>query len=336
MFTTGELAKQVQGQLEGPADLQITGINAMNAAQAGQVTFIRDKARQGDWPASQASAALVGPEVDVPPGEGKAFIRVKNANIAVALALEYFAPPAIKPAMGVHPSAIVHPQASVHPEAFVGPLCVIGKGAVIGRGCILHANVTVMDESTIGEDSELYPGVVVRERCIVGRKCMFHSNVNIGADGFGFRASPDGRGIVKIPQIGNVIIGDEVELGAGTCVDRAKFASTTIGSGTKIDNLCQIAHNCQIGRCCIIAGHCAIGGSAVIEDGVMMGGGVHIKDQLRIGRGASIAACGVVMDDIPAGQKWGSYPAQDLRQTLREIATLRKLPDMVKQWRNKF
>lgn len=335
-LTTGEIARHVQGELIGPADLPVSGINAMAAAQKGQLTFIRDKARQGDWASSQASAAFVGPQVDVQPGEGKAFIRVKNADVAVAQALELFAPPAVGPETGIHPSAVIHPQARIDASARIGPLCYVGRDVTVGARAVLHANVTVLDESSIGDDTVLYPGVIIRERCVIGRRCLFHANVSVGADGFGFRPSPDGRGIVKIPQIGGVIIHDDVELGAGTCVDRAKFDQTVIGQGTKIDNLCQIAHNCQVGRFCIIAGHVALGGSVVMGDGVMVGGGSIFKDQVRVGNGAGVAGGSMVMDDIPPGEKWGGQPAQDLRQTLREIAVIRKLPDILKQWRNKL
>ena len=162
--------------------------------------------------------------------------------------------------------------------------------------------------------------------------CIIHSNVSIGADGFGFRPSEDGRSLVKVPQIGNVVIGNAVEIGANTCVDRGKFSSTIIGDGTKIDNLVQIAHNCNIGRSCVIAGTTGLAGGVTLEDGVMVGGGVSIKEQCTLHTGCKIGAGTGIMNDVPAGKTMLGYPAQDAKDMLKEWAVVRRF---VKEFSNK-
>lgn len=330
MPTTREIAEHVQGTLLGADDLTLHGMDNLATAKADQLTFIRDASYAPDWATSEAGAAIVGPDVSLEPGDGRALIQVKNADLAVAKALALFAPPHVMPDKGIDHSAIVSPLAKIDPSVRIGPNCSIGRHVKIESGTILHAGVTLMDHAVVGQNCVLYPGVVIREHCTIGDRCILHPNVVIGADGFGYRPSPDGKSIIKIPQIGTVRIDDDVELGACTCVDRGKFAATTIGSHTKIDNLCQIGHNCQIGSCCIIAGQAGLAGSVIVEDGVMMGGKVAIKDHIRIGQGARIAAGSMIMEDVPPGGTWGGIPAQDLREALRQIAAIRKLPDMLK------
>jgi UDP-3-O-[3-hydroxymyristoyl] glucosamine N-acyltransferase len=165
----------------------------------------------------------------------------------------------------------------------------------------------------------------------VGNRVILASGVAIGTDGFGYRPSPDGRGIAKIPHIGTVVIEDDVEIGANSCVDRGKFGATRIGAGTKIDNVCQIGHNVEIGRCVVISGLTGVAGSTKIGYGSRIGGGCGIADLLTIGRGVSLAARSGVMSDIPDGSTWGGFPAQDIRMALREIALIRKLPEWHRQ-----
>jgi UDP-3-O-[3-hydroxymyristoyl] glucosamine N-acyltransferase len=173
--------------------------------------------------------------------------------------------------------------------------------------------------------------VVVRERCRLGRRLLLHPNVTIGADGFGYEPAPDGSGLVKVPHIGTVIIEDDVEIGAGSCVDRAKFGATVIGAGTKIDNLVQIAHNCRIGRNCVIAALSGLSGSVTVGDGARIAGAVGIVDHVSIGSGATIGAGAGVMKDVPPGETQLGGPAVEIRQALRQMAAIRKLPDWMQQ-----
>jgi UDP-3-O-[3-hydroxymyristoyl] glucosamine N-acyltransferase len=169
----------------------------------------------------------------------------------------------------------------------------------------------------------------------MGDYCIIHPNVTIGSDGFGYRPSPDGLGLVKIPQIGTVEIGDGVEIGAGSCVDRGKFGATTIGDSTKIDNLVQIAHNCKIGRSCVMTGQCALAGSVTLGDGVIMGGRAGVRDHVTVGAGAKLGAGTVVLSDVAPGKTLLGFPAGDYRQTLRIWAAQKQLPDLIKQKKKK-
>lgn len=333
--TTAAIAKLVQGQLTGPADLSIQGVESLDLAKVGQLTFIGEASYLSRWPESQASAALVSESLKdgAQQVDGKAIIYVKNADLAMAQVLELFAPPMVQPQPGIHASAIVDPTAKLGQDVRVGPGCVIGAHVSIGAGTVLQSSVTVMDHTTVGENCVFWPGVVVRDRCSVGNRCILHPNAVIGADGFGYRPSADGLGIVKIPQIGTVEIHDDVEIGAGTCVDRGKFSATVVGQGSKLDNLVQIGHNCRIGRCVVIAGGCAIAGSVTIGDGAMLGGMIAMADHLTIGRGARLAGGAQVMNDVPAGETWGGSPAQPLRDAVQQHLAVRKLPALLKQFK---
>jgi UDP-3-O-[3-hydroxymyristoyl] glucosamine N-acyltransferase len=332
-LTTRRIAEQVGGELTGPPDLAIAGLAQVEEAVAGQLVLLQTPAHAGAWPASHASAALVGRDVTVAPDAHRALIRVADFDAAMIALLRLFQPPPARPQPGVHPSAVVDSSAMLGSGVAIGPHCFIGPRVRLGDGCILHARVTIMDDALVGSASELYPGAVVRERCELGRRVIVHPNAVIGADGFGFRPAPDGRGLVKVPQIGTVCIGDDVEIGAGTCIDRGTFGATTIASGTKIDNLCQIGHNCRIGRACAFAAQVGIAGSTTVGDGVLMGGKAGIRDHLTIGAGAQLAAYAAVMNDVPPGARWAGYPAMEARDTMRQVAAVRALPALLRPLR---
>ena len=329
-YTVQRIAEHVSGEVIGPGDQEIFGVNQVDDAQEGQLTFIGSAAFASRWSASKASAALVSKAIDVEPGAGRAIIRVENADTAMALVLELFSPAVPKPPAGVHATAVVDPTASLRQDARIGAHVYVGPRTVIGDRSVIHPNVSVMDDVNIGADCVLWPGVVIRERCQLGDRCILHPNVSIGADGFGYRLDPNGHGVLKIPQIGLVVVGSDVEIGAGTCVDRGKFAATTIGDGTKIDNLCQIAHNCRIGRSCLIAGEVGLAVSVTLGDGVIMGGKASIRDHVTVGDGAMIAAQAAVAKDMPSGAKWAGVPADDARDVIRRHIAMTKLPQLIK------
>jgi len=329
-LTTGQIAEQVAGELLGPDELTVDRIARITEAGPGAIVIVGDESYARHWPTCHATAALAPRGLDLTPGDGQAVIRVADPDLAAAAIAEHFAPPRPTPEPGIHPTAIVDPEASVADDARLGPHAVVGPRARIGPRTVIHANVTVLDEVTIGADCVIWPGCVIRERCVLGDRVTLHPNVTIGADGFGYRPAPDGSGMVKIPQISHVEIGDDVEIGASTCIDRGKFTPTTIGMGAKIDNLCQIAHNCKIGRFVVIAGMAGLAGSITIGDGCQIGGMVAIKDHVTIGPGAKLAGCSQVMSDVPAGQTWAGSPAREARLAIREYAAIRKLPDLVK------
>jgi UDP-3-O-[3-hydroxymyristoyl] glucosamine N-acyltransferase len=182
-----------------------------------------------------------------------------------------------------------------------------------------------MDDVVIGNNTTIWSGTVVRERCVIGDYCILHPNVTIGADGFGFRPSPDGRGLIKIQHIGNVIIGNGVEIGANSCVDRGKFSATIVGDGCKIDNLVQIGHNSKMGRSCIMAGASGLAGSVTLGDGVVVGGGACISDHVTLGNGVQVGGGSGVMSDFEDGKKILGYPAVEARDMLKQWVALRNL-----------
>jgi len=330
-LTASQIAQLVEGQLLGDGQVSVAGLETLDFAGPDHLTFIGDNKHAERWTTCKARIALLDRKVKLDPGQGRTLIAVDHVDLAMAKLLEYFSPTPPEVAVGVHPSCTIHPTAEIGAGCRVGPGCVIGPRVKIGPDCTLHSRITLMDDSSVGAQTEIFPGVVIRERCHIGSACLLSSNVVIGTDGFGYRPSPDGRSLVKIPHIGGVRIGNAVELGANTCVDRGKFSDTVIGDGTKIDNLVQIAHNCRIGRCVVIAGCTGVAGSVTIGDGVQIGGGVDIRDHLTIGPGAKIAGGAQLMNDVPAGETWAGSPAQDHRDAVRQYVAVRQLPELMKK-----
>jgi len=334
-YTTKQICRVVNGTLEGSPTVIITGVDHISEATADQLTFIGEKKYIKLWDPSAASAAIVDEKLSVEPGPGRALIRVADADLALANVLKLFEADTPKCTPGIHSAAVVDATAIIGKGAAIGAGCYVGPGVVIGNHTTLYPNVTVLDDTRIGKETIIWSGTVIRERCRIGNHCIIHPNVTIGADGFGFRPSPDGHGLVKIPQIGVVKIGDDVEIGAGSCIDRGKFGATTIGDGTKIDNLIQIAHNCKIGRFCAMSGQCGLAGSVTLGDGVIMGGGAKVKDHVTIGNGVTLGGYAGVISDVAPGKTLLGTPAGDYRQTLKEWAALKQLPDLIKQMKKK-
>ena len=207
-------------------------------------------------------------------------------------------------------------------ETNIHPTAIVDKGAQLGAGSIVAPNAVIGPNCQIGRGSYVGPGASI-QAALIGDRVIIHAGARIGTDGFGF--VPGRGGLEKVPQIGRVVIQDNVEIGANTTIDRGALGDTVIGDGTKIDNLVQIAHNVKIGRCCAIAAHCGISGTVTIGDFVMLGGRVGVGDHLTIGDGAQLAGNSGVMNNVPAGVRWGGFPAQSGKRWLREVSTLRKL-----------
>ncbi|MFG0249750.1 MAG: UDP-3-O-(3-hydroxymyristoyl)glucosamine N-acyltransferase [Phycisphaeraceae bacterium JB051] len=333
-YSINQIAEHVDGQVSGPADLTVTGIEILNKATHTQLSFIRSAKFAEHWGQSKAGVILLSKSIEIPSHcADRSAILVDDADLALNKVIELFAPDKLCPAPGVHPTAVIADSAQIGKDCCIGPHCVIGDNVVLGDGCILHDSVSLHENSTFGAHCEFFSGVIVRERSVIGNHVIIHSNAVIGADGFGYRPSEDGRGIVKIPHIGHVIIGNGVEIGANACIDRAKFSATVIGDGTKIDNLCQIAHNVTIGRMCLIAAQCGIAGSTTIGDGVQIGGQAGLRDNINVGSGVKLGACSAVMCDIPAGETWMGVPAREQSVCAREVVAARKLPEIVKAYK---
>ena len=324
-FTIQEINTILKGEIVGDTNNKINGPEELQKANANQISFIGSGKYVHLWKTSKACAAIVNENLDIEPEENRALILVKNADLAMAKLLEAFNPSPPQFEIDIHPTAVIHESAKIGEGSKIGANCYIGKDVVLGNEVVLYPNVIIFDDTTIGNHTVIWSGTVIRERTEIGSHCIFHTNVSIGADGFGYRPSEDGKGLVKIPQIGNVIIGNAVEIGANSTVDRAKFSSTIIGDGCKIDNLVQIAHNCVLGRSCIMAGSSGLAGSVTLGDGVIIGGSASIKDHLTIGSGAVVGGGSGVMNNVAAGKSVVGYPATDARNMFKQWVALRKL-----------
>ncbi len=324
-FSIKEINEIVKGELVGNTDHLIEGPEQLDMASKNQITFIGSRKFARQWPDSKACAAIVDSKIKLEPGVNRALIKVNNADLAMARLLEVFDPGPPEFDDDIHEGAFIHSTAGIGKNCKIGAGCYVGKNVVLGDGVMLYPHVTVLDDTKIGKGTIVWSGTVIRERTEIGQFCIFHSNVSIGADGFGYRPREDGMGLAKIPQIGNVVIGNAVEIGANSCVDRGKFSSTVLGDGCKIDNLVQIAHNCILGRSCIMAGNSGLAGSVTLGDGVIIGGSASIKDHTTIHSGAIVAAGSGVMNDVPAGKTVLGYPAGDSREVLKQWVALRKL-----------
>jgi len=324
-----EIAGHVNGKVSGNEDVLITGLEEIELAQPGQLTFIGSAKYLKFWPDSGASAVLVDKDLNISPGK-RTVIHVESADLALVPLLELFSPPPPRSDAGVHSTAVVDSSVDLGKNVSIGPGCYLGPGVKIGDNTVLYANVTIMDESTVGAGTVIWPGVVVREHCHIGADCIIYQNVAIGADGFGYRPAPDKKSLVKIPQIGGVLIGDRVEIGANTCIDRAKFSMTRVGDGTKIDGLVHLGHNVCIGQSCIICGCVAIAGSTIVGDFATIGGAVSVRDHLKIGDHATVNGGSIVISDVDPHQMVSGSPAAPHKTTLRQWAAIRKLPDVLK------
>ena len=334
-FTIEAINQAIGGTLTGNPAILITGVEQVSEATESQLTFIGQKKYVKLWHQSSASAAIVKDSLDIEPGQERALVSVADPDLALAQVLKMFEPEPPRCEAGIHSTAVVDSTAIIGATAAIGAGCYIGPGVVIGTGTKLYPNVTVLDDTRIGSQTVIWSGTVIRERCSIGNCCIIHPNVTIGSDGFGYRPSPDGRGMVKIPQIGTVEIGDGVEIGAGSSVDRGKFSATSIGDGTKIDNLVQIAHNCKLGRSCVMAGQSGLAGSVTLGDGVIMGGGARVNDHVTVGAGVRIGGNAGVVSDVAPGKTLLGMPADDHRQTLRLWAAQKQLPDIIKHVKKK-
>ncbi|MCC7384303.1 MAG: UDP-3-O-(3-hydroxymyristoyl)glucosamine N-acyltransferase [Deltaproteobacteria bacterium] len=343
--TVAELAEAVGGDLvRGDPTRALGRVMAVDAAAADAVTFVTKPKYLPLLEATQAGAVLISralleeraPAIAAP----AAVIAVANAYTAFARAAQLFAPAAPAPAPGVHPSAVIDATASLGSEVAVGAHCWIGPGAVIGDGASLHAGVHVEARARIGAGTILYNHVVVRHGCEIGARCVLHPGAVIGADGFGFAQDIEAEETrhLKIPQIGTVVIEDEVEIGANSCVDRAALGVTRIGRGTKIDNLVQIGHNVELGPSCILVAQSGVAGSARLARGVILGAQSGVSGHIEVGEGATVYGQAGVMEDLAPHQKVAGSPAVTAAEFFRSVVRVGKLEEVmsrlkkVEQW----
>ena len=326
--TLAELAAELGGTVVGDGAVVIRGVAGIREALPGDVTFLANARYESHLAETRASAVIC----DRQPRESAIpLLQVDNPYLAFQQAVRVFRPDQYRPAPGVHPSAVIAPDATLGEGVSIGPHCVIEAGARIGARVVVMAGGYVGAKAVVGDDSYFYPRVVVREECVVGARCMLHAGVVIGADGFGF-AFDAGR-YHKVPQVGNVVIGDDVEIGANTCVDRATTDSTRIGDGSKIDNLVQIGHNVNVGRHCIVVAQVGVAGSTELSDYVTLGGQVGVAGHLKLGKGAVVAAQSGVSRNVKEKEVVSGYPAIAHGAWKRVSVLLGRLPQLFQKTR---
>ena len=324
-ISAADIAQLVQGELVGEGGLLVSGFSGIKEAKKNELTFLSNPKYEPLLLDTQAGVILVPRQIVCP---GKTLIRVDNPSLSFTQAVNHLlkGAPDYKP-RGIHPTAVIAPGAKIARDAAVGAYTVIEDGAVIGEGCVLYANCYVGHETHLGKNCLIYPQVVLREKVSLGNRVIIHSGTVIGSDGFGY-VTVDGKHL-KIPQVGTVLIEDDVEIGANVTVDRARFDKTIIGEGTKIDNLVQIAHNVIIGKHCLIVAQVGISGSTHIGNYVILAGQAGIAGHLEIGDGVVVAAKSGVSRSIKAGEQVFGYPAQLLKDAFRNNAHFQRLDKYV-------
>ena len=324
-FSAAQIAQHLGGQVLGDPSTVLTGFAPADRAQPGDLTFAENENYFVRAEQSAASAVIVdGPFTS----NRKVLIRVAEARVAFAKVLPLFFPePAFAP--GIHPTAVVPPSARIDPTAYIGPYCVLGEEVRIGARVVLQAADFLGAGCHLAEEVHLFAQVTLYPRTEVGARARIHSGSVIGSDGFGYVQEAGAH--LKVPQIGNVIIREDVEIGANVTIDRGALGPTIIGRGTKIDNLVQIAHNVVIGEHCLVVSQAGIAGSTKLGNYVILAGQVGVAGHLKIGNRVSVAAQSGVMNNIPDGEKWLWSPAQPDRQAKRQMIALQQLPELLRR-----
>lgn len=324
-MTTGQVAEILGGSVEGDPHVSLTGFAPAHTARAGDLTFAENELYFAAAESSFAAAVLVGPDI---PASRKTLIRVGQPRIAFAKVLPLFFPEPIYPA-GIHPSAVVAPTAILAPSTHIGPHCVVGDRVRLGANTALLGGNYIGDDCVVGEDTRLFPNAVLYPRTQVGSRVRIHSGAVVGSDGYGYVLD---QGLHrKIPQVGFVVVQDDVEIGANTSIDRGALGATLIGRGTKIDNLVQIAHNVVTGEHCLIVAQVGIAGSTRLGSYVTLAGQVGIAGHLKLGSRVTVGAQSGVMNHIPDGEKWLGAPAVQEKQAKRQYIAIHRLPDLARQ-----
>ncbi len=327
--SVAEIADFIGGRIVGDGCIPVTGLSSIRQAVPGDLTFVSEFRYLRLAEQCPAAAVLVGSEVSS--SGSKTIIQVANPYIAFAKVLQRYQPSEIRHPKGIHPAAVVESGAQLGADAAVGAHAYVGEGAVIGSRAILYPNVYIGPGCVVGEDTIIYPNASIREGCWIGARCIIHCGAVIGSDGFGFM--PMNGAHQKIPQTGIVEIGDDVEIGANTAIDRATFGKTIVRSGTKIDNLVQIGHNTEIGEHCIVCGNVGVAGSAVIGNHVTLAAGSGVGGHLEVGDHVVVAALGAVTKSVPPHRVVSGFPAVDHEVEKRQKASLHRLPDALRTLR---
>lgn len=331
-ITLGSLAEAMEGVVNGDPEIEVSGIAPIVSADSGEITFLSGVKNYAlhleSLKKSKAIAVIApenAPEIEMPS------IRLKNPYYGLVRALEFFHPEK-RPGYKIHPTAFVSEDAELAESVIVGPNAVVESGAKIGAGSWICAQAYIGSYVEIGESSKIHPGARILSSCKIGSRCTVHSNAVIGSDGFGY--TPHNGTQLKVPQVGNVQIEDDVEIGSCVTIDRATMGSTKIGAGTKIDNMVHIAHNCVIGKSCTIVAQVGISGSTILEDNVTLAGQVGTVGHVTVGKGTVVAARGVVTNDVEPGSFVSGFPVKPHQEERKILASLRRLPELIKKVRD--
>ncbi len=321
-LTVSQIAQLCGASLEGPSEVEISGPAPLEEARPGQVTFLGDPRYREALSHTRASAVVLAPDMDCD-REDLVLLRCARPSEAFTKVVQAFAPQVPPVPRAIHETSIVHEDACLDETVAVGPFCSVGAGAVLEAGVVLVSHVSVGAGVRIGKNTVLNPQVTLYPFVQVGESCRLHSGVVVGADGFGFH--PSGDGWQKIPQVGSVIIEDQVEIGANSTIDCARFGNTVIGCGTKVDNLVHVAHNSQVGGNSLLLAQSGVAGSTQLGEGVILAGQSGVGGHLKLGAGVRVGAGAKVLKSVEAGQDVFGTPASPKQEALRGLTFLPKL-----------
>lgn len=325
-LTAADVATLVGGTLVGEAGVRLSGVASLDRAGPADVSLLQGGKYLEAFHASRAGAVLCRAEhQDARPGPATRIVVGDPMKAMLRVVGALFPPPPREP--GIHPTAVLGRGARLGADVSIGPHVVVGAGAELLERVTVMAGGWIGEAARVGEDSTLWPGVVLYPRTVIGARVTLHAGVRLGVDGFGYVQTPSGH--EKIPHVGRCVVGDDVEIGANTTVDRGSLDDTTIGPGTKIDNLVHIGHNCRIGARCLIMAQVGIAGSTYVEDEVILAGQVGLAGHFTVGRGARVGAQSGVMSDVPPGATIFGYPAKPHRESMRMVAASYRLARIV-------
>lgn len=323
-ITLGELAKITNGRIIGPENLIVTEVTPLDCHVPESISPLFEKKFLPDVKSGMILLAKTG----LIPCDCFG-VEVENTRRALIDVLAFF-DSRVPECPGIHPAALVSPLACLGENVHIGPYCIVQDNAKIGDNCVLLGNVWVGRDVVLGDATRLEQGVVVHDGVSIGSRCIIHANAVIGSDGFGFIPDPK-AGLLRTPQIGTVTIGNDVEIGTCTCIDKATFGKTVIGDGCKIDAQVKVGHNCRFGKYCIAVSQTGIAGSSILGDGVTLAAQSGVANHAKIGSGVTVGGRGGVVNDIAPGKTVSGFPAQEHMQELRERANLKHIPNIVKE-----